>query len=73
VSRGIVTAGAIFPRFIHTTVLGVLCGRPNHTLPTGGGASFAGLTIDQFQRRTRLWNTAARRSGRLRGAEVCRD
>ena len=26
---------------------------PSHTLPTGGaGASFAGLTVDQFQRRT---------------------
>jgi histidinol dehydrogenase len=26
---------------------------PSHTLPTGGaGASFAGLTIEQFQRRT---------------------
>ena len=26
---------------------------PSHTLPTGGaGKSFAGLTVDQFQRRT---------------------
>jgi len=26
---------------------------PSHTLPTGGaGACFAGLTVDQFQRRT---------------------
>lgn len=26
---------------------------PSHTLPTGGaGRSFAGLTVDQFQRRT---------------------
>jgi histidinol dehydrogenase len=28
---------------------------PSHTLPAGGsGAAFAGLTIDQFQRRTSL-------------------
>jgi histidinol dehydrogenase len=28
---------------------------PSHTLPAGGtGASFAGLTVDQFQRRTSL-------------------
>ena len=28
---------------------------PSHTLPTGGSAkSFAGLTVDQFQRRTSL-------------------
>ena len=28
---------------------------PSHTLPTGGaGKSFAGLTVDQFQRRTSL-------------------
>ena len=28
---------------------------PSHTLPTGGaGTSFAGLTVDQFQRRTSI-------------------
>ena len=28
---------------------------PSHTLPTGGaGKGFAGLTVDQFQRRTSL-------------------
>jgi len=28
---------------------------PSHTLPAGGtGASFAGLTVDQFQRRTSI-------------------
>ena len=35
---------------------------PSHTLPTGGaGASFAGLTVDQFQRRTSVveYNRAA--------------
>jgi histidinol dehydrogenase len=42
-SEGILTAGAIF--------LGTWS--PSHTLPTGGaGASFPGLTVDQFQRRT---------------------
>ena len=35
------------------TVLGDYVAGPSHTLPTGGaGASFAGLTVDQFQRRT---------------------
>ena len=53
VSRRIVTAGAIFLGQYTPTVLGDYVAGPNHTLPTGGaGASFAGLTIDQFQRRT---------------------
>ena len=53
VSRGIVTAGAIFLGPYSPTVLGDYVAGPNHTLPTGGaGASFAGLTIDQYQRRT---------------------
>jgi len=53
VSRRIVTAGAIFLGAYSPTVLGDYVAGPNHTLPTGGaGASFAGLTIDQFQRRT---------------------
>jgi len=35
------------------TVLGDYVAGPSHTLPTGGaGRSFAGLTVDQFQRRT---------------------
>jgi histidinol dehydrogenase len=55
VSRRIVTAGAIFLGPYSPTVLGDYVAGPNHTLPTGGaGASFAGLTIDQFQRRTSL-------------------
>jgi histidinol dehydrogenase len=34
-------------------VLGDYVAGPSHTLPTGGaGLSFAGLTVDQFQRRT---------------------
>jgi histidinol dehydrogenase len=53
VSRRIVTAGAIFLGPYSPTVLGDYVAGPNHTLPTGGaGASFAGLTVDQFQRRT---------------------
>jgi len=53
VSRGIVTAGAIFLGNWSPTVLGDYVAGPSHVLPTdGAGASFAGLTVDQFQRRT---------------------
>ena len=53
VSAGITTAGAIFLGGWSPTVLGDYVAGPSHTLPTGGaGASFAGLTVDQFQRRT---------------------
>ena len=53
VSQGILTAGAIFIGNFSPTVLGDYVAGPSHTLPTGGsGASFAGLTVDQFQRRT---------------------
>jgi histidinol dehydrogenase len=49
----ILTAGAIFLGAWSPTVLGDYVAGPSHTLPTGGaGASFAGLTVDQFQRRT---------------------
>ena len=52
-SEGILTAGAIFLGPWSPTVLGDYVAGPSHTLPTGGaGASFAGLTVDQFQRRT---------------------
>jgi histidinol dehydrogenase len=52
-SEGILTAGAIFLGTWSPTVLGDYVAGPSHTLPTGGaGASFAGLTVDQFQRRT---------------------
>ena len=55
VSEGIVTAGAIFLGPWSPTVLGDYVAGPSHTLPTGGaGASFAGLTVDQFRRRTSL-------------------
>ncbi|HTX20651.1 MAG TPA: histidinol dehydrogenase [Candidatus Aquilonibacter sp.] len=55
VSEKILTAGAIFLGAFSPTVLGDYVAGPSHTLPTGGaGASFAGLTVDQFQRRTSL-------------------
>jgi histidinol dehydrogenase len=47
------TAGAIFLGPWSPTVVGDYVAGPSHTLPTGGaGRSFAGLTVDQFQRRT---------------------
>jgi histidinol dehydrogenase len=53
VAEGIRTAGAVFLGPWSPTVLGDYVAGPSHTLPTGGaGASFAGLTADQFQRRT---------------------
>ncbi len=52
-SEKIRTAGAIFLGPWSPTVLGDYVAGPSHTLPTGGaGASFPGLTVDQFQRRT---------------------
>lgn len=54
-SEGIRTAGALFLGRYSPTVLGDYVAGPSHTLPTGGaGRSFAGLTVDQFQRRTSL-------------------
>jgi histidinol dehydrogenase len=51
----ITTAGAIFLGADSPTVLGDYVAGPSHTLPAGGtGASFAGLTVDQFQRRTSI-------------------
>lgn len=53
ISKRITTAGAIFLGPYSPTVLGDYVAGPSHTLPTGGAAaSFAGLTVDQFQRRT---------------------
>jgi histidinol dehydrogenase len=53
VAEGIVTAGALFLGPWSPTVLGDYVAGPSHTLPTGGaGLSFAGLSVDQFQRRT---------------------
>jgi histidinol dehydrogenase len=49
------TAGAIFVGPCSPTVVGDYVAGPSHTLPTGGaGKSFAGLTVDQFQRRTSI-------------------
>ena len=62
VSGGIETAGAIFLCNHSPTVLGDYIAGPSHVLPTdGAGASFAGLTVDQFQRRTSVveYNRAA--------------
>ena len=53
VAQRVVTAGAIFLGGYSPTVLGDYVAGPSHELPTGGaGASFGGLTVDQFQRRT---------------------
>ncbi|MDB6068325.1 MAG: hisD [Pedosphaera sp.] len=55
VAEQIITAGAIFLGSFSPTALGDYVAGPSHTLPTGGaGASFAGLTVDQFQRRTSI-------------------
>ena len=61
-SEKILTAGAIFLGPWSPTVLGDYVAGPSHTLPTGGaGASFPGLTVDMFQRRTSVveYNRAA--------------
>jgi histidinol dehydrogenase len=51
----LVTAGAIFVGNHSPAVLGDYVAGPSHVLPAGGtGASFAGLTVDQFQRRTSI-------------------
>jgi histidinol dehydrogenase len=58
----LVTAGALFVGHDSPTVLGDYVAGPSHVLPAGGtGASFAGLTVDQFQRRTSIveYNKAA--------------
>lgn len=53
VAKGVTTAGALFLGDYSPTVLGDYAAGPSHVLPTGGaGRSFAGLTVDQFQRRT---------------------
>ncbi len=54
-AKRIRTAGAIFLGGISPVVGGDFVAGPSHTLPTSGaGRSFAGLTADQFQRRTSL-------------------
>lgn len=54
-AKRIRTAGAIFLGGMSPVVGGDFVAGPSHTLPTSGaGRSFAGLTADQFQRRTSL-------------------
>lgn len=51
----LVTSGAIFLGGYSPVAAGDFLAGPSHELPTGGaGKSFAGLTADQFQRRTSL-------------------
>jgi histidinol dehydrogenase len=53
VALRLATSGAIFLGGISPVVGGDFLAGPSHELPTGGaGKSFAGLTVDQFQRRT---------------------
>ncbi len=53
VAAGVHTAGAIFLGGWSPVAGGDFLAGPSHTLPTGGaGKSFAGMTVDQFQRRT---------------------
>jgi histidinol dehydrogenase len=49
------SSGAIFLGHFSPVAAGDFLAGPSHTLPTGGaGKSFAGLTVDQFQRRTSI-------------------
>jgi len=53
ISAGLTTSGGIFLGHLSPVVGGDFLAGPSHELPTGGaGKSFAGLTVDQFQRRT---------------------
>ena len=53
IAMQLVTTGAIFLGGLSPVVGGDFLAGPSHELPTGGaGKSFAGLTVDQFQRRT---------------------
>lgn len=55
IASQLTSAGAIFVGNDSPTVLGDYVAGPSHVLPAGGtGSSFAGLTVDQFQRRTSI-------------------
>ncbi|MDW8344688.1 MAG: histidinol dehydrogenase [Verrucomicrobiae bacterium] len=55
VAKRITTAGALFIGPWSPTVVGDYLAGPSHALPTNGaGAWCAGLTVDQFQRRTSI-------------------
>lgn len=54
-ARGLNSAGAIFLGDISPVAAGDFLAGPSHELPTGGaGKAFAGLTAEQFQRRTSI-------------------
>jgi len=53
IARRLTTSGAVFLGDYSPIAVGDFLAGPSHTLPTGGASkSFAGLTVDQFQRRT---------------------
>lgn len=53
VAAALTSSGAIFLGGLSPVAVGDFLAGPSHTLPTGGaGKSFAGLTVEQFQRRT---------------------
>ena len=55
IARELTTSGGIFLGGISPVAGGDFLAGPSHELPTGGaGKSFAGLTADQFQRRTSI-------------------
>jgi len=55
VALGLTTSGAVFLGGMSPVAAGDFLAGPSHELPTGGaGKSFAGLTADQFQRRTSM-------------------
>ena len=55
IAAKLTTSGAIFLGGYSPVAAGDFLAGPSHELPTGGaGKSFAGLTADQFQRRTSL-------------------
>ncbi len=54
-AAGVYSAGAIFLGPFSPVAAGDFLAGPSHELPTGGaGKAFAGLTTDQFQRRTSI-------------------
>jgi len=54
-ASGLHSSGAIFMGSFSPVAAGDFLAGPSHELPTGGaGKSFAGLTVDQFQRRTSM-------------------
>lgn len=55
ISASLNSSGAIFLGHLSPVAAGDFLAGPSHELPTGGaGKSFAGLTVDQFQRRTSI-------------------